>query len=153
MPTPGLKNRLLVGCVAISLAAGCAAFRAEDVRLSEAQIVAIAQRAAVSVSELPSLSPDRLKQAASEALGVAINEIRIKVDSTSGKVEKIEAELPSLAGEAASSAGGAALDKIAKNPTTVGIGAAILAALGSIAALIAKRRAAREGKIATGGEV
>lgn len=138
---------LISSLVLLQAAPGCGAFSEETVKLSEDQIAAVATRLAHAVEEIPSLSKDSIKNAASEALGVAVKDVSVKVDEVSGKLKELSIKLPSVASEAGESAGGAALDSIAKNPTTAGLGAAALAAITAAVAAIARRNALKRGEV------
>ena len=126
--------------VVLLWAPGCGSFTPERITLSDDQVDKIA---AVATDK----SAEAWRKAAEEVFEVKIEKLEAKVDENTGAVNAVTLTLPAIAKEAASVGGASALEKIAQNPTTSGIGAAALAGVAGVFALWSRRsRLRREAK-------
>lgn len=132
--------RILFLILLLEFLPGCGTFAPETLTLGKEQLFALAHVVGVEVNDLHKQDTETLRLAAEKAFSV-------RVDAIDAKLEDVKVTLPALAKEAAATGGTSFLEKVAENPTTSGIGAAVIGAAGGIFALWGRRqKLAREAK-------
>lgn len=132
--------RILVLCALLALSPGCGSFSPEELQLGPGQIAALAHAIGVEVKDLPAQDAEVLRVAAEKAF-------EVHVDKLEAKLDEVKLTLPAIAKEAAAAGGTSFLEKVAQNPTTSGIGAGVMGAVGGIFVLLGRRqKLAREAK-------